>query len=863
MKLMPALLTLLFLLLCTSARAQITDDFEDGDLLNPEWFGDTGDFVVQDGRLRLMAGDGGQSELSVKLGDRSISNSDIFSLEFLVEMAFAPSASNYCTIDLLREIEIGTNFSSSAFMRFGGVSGDQDRLTTAFVIGGDVGLPDIEGTEGALGGDPALLRFRLERDRVGTWSLLADYTGGTNFVLQGTAEGGRDIQPDLLTITCFYTATRNNKFSFDDLNASYGPTTDERPPGVSASFVLDETRTRAAFDEAVMPQSPNDYTTSLSGNTITEVNFIPGSNRSIVMIFAEPLPLREDFTITVSNLTDLVGNVAAPITIPFRYEPSDIPRPGNLIINEFMPDPNPVVGLPNAEFIELYNPSDISVRLNGVGIRSGGAPAFSDTEELLAPGEYITIVRPADTAAFRALGGRLLPIGFPALTNSGDEITLLYFGGVVQAINYTSTWYNDPDRNDGGYSIEYTGGGADAGCSASWRASQDASGGTPGRENSVLGQSVDQSAPQVVAVDANTSGVTITFSEVIDAAVFDGLLSIAPVLDFAILPFGDNGIFVDLELVEGTVYTLTILPDFSDCAGNFPAEAIVLTIALPGLAEVGDVVINEILFNPASGGADFVELYNCSDKVFQVEGWVLSNNQSTTSSGSRTISDPRLFLPGDYLTFTPDPEDINSRFREVDTRLLVNQTLPTLGDDEGNITVTAGGVILDAFDYTEDLHSELLSPNDGVSLERLRKTGTTQDGGNWFSAASTEGFATPTRENSQRRDELMPDAAQTFSLVSETFSPDGDSFEDFLELQYTTDRAGFLARIRIFDAQGRLIRTLARTELLGGTGILRWDGENNDGRKAKTGLYVLFVELFNPDGETREEKLIGVLAGRM
>ena len=301
---------------------------------------------------------------------------------------------------------------------------------------------------------------------------------------------------------------------------------------------------------------------------------------------------------------------------------------------------------------------------------------------------------------------------------------------------------------------------------------------------------------------------------------------------------------------------------FSGGGGNFPSEKLVLQLAIPGEPAPGDVVINEVLFNPATGGADFLELFNCSDKVFQIRDWTLRNDQSTTSSGERTISVSHLLLPGEYLTLTPDPEYINATFLNVNPVWLIDQALPTMGDDEGNITVISeAGVLLDAFDYNEDFHSSLLSPNDGVSLERLRKQAATQDPANWYSAASSENFGTPTRPNSQMRDVLPALGESVFSLVNTTFSPDGDSFEDFLELQYQTDRSGFLARIRIMDAQGRLIRTLRQTELLGATGTLRWDGANDDGRKAKAGLYVLFAELVNPDGEVREEKLVGVLAG--
>lgn len=857
--------TLLLSLLAAPLSAQLTtDDFEDGDLLNPEWFGDTDDFVVTDGRLRLMADGAGESVLNLRLPPTRSITADSFRFEFLAEMDFAPSASNLCRIDLLVEGTIGEVNQTGAYLMLGGISGDQDALVGSIIEGGDIILGDFMGTPGALGQDPAIVRLLVNYDQVNGYRFFADYTGGRDFELQGTIPSSAELGFDYLRITCNYTATRADKFSFDDLNYEVFLPTDETAPELTDGFVVDEDEVILRFSEnlAATPASdPANYTTSLAGNSITGVNL---SGTTVRLQFAQPFPLREDFTVTAAQVSDEAGNSATNITRTLSYNPTVAPRPGNLVVTEFMADPSPQVGLPNAEYIELFNPTDTSVSLTGLMIASGGTPVEYGGNASIGAGAYTILTAPDDLSDFTALGIPAVGVsGLPTLTNGGDEILISYEDMVLQAINYTDDWYNDTERNDGGYSLEFVGG-ADAGCNASWRASLDPSGGTPGRANSVTGMPADEQAPMIAEVDISVAGITLTFDEaLVQDQITPALFSLDNGLTINTVTFlSDRQLFLAADVQEGIIYNLTILSDFSDCGGNFPTEDLVLQLAIPGEPAPGDVVINEVLFNPASGGADFLELFNCSDKVFQVRDWTLTNNQSTTSSGQRTVSVSRLFLPGEYLTFTPDRDYINATFLDVNQALLVEQTLPTLPDDEGNITVaSAVGTILDAFDYTEDFHSSLLSPNDGVSLERLRKQAATQDGGNWYSAASSENFGTPTRPNSQLRDALPEPGDNVFSIVNTTFSPDGDSFEDFLELQYQTDRSGFLARVRILDAQGRLVRTLRQTELLGATGTLRWDGANDDGRKAKAGLYVLFAELVNPDGEVREEKLVGVLAG--
>jgi hypothetical protein len=857
--------TLLLLLLAVSLTAQITsDDFEDGDLLNPEWFGDIGDFVVADGRLRLMADGAGESVLNLRLPPSRNTQADSFRLEFLVDMDFSPSASNFCEIHLYEESSIDQVFQTSAYIQFGGISGDQDALTGTIISGGDMVLGDVDGTPGALGQSPAIARLQVTFDAANGYRFWADYTGGRDFELQGTIAASQDLGFDYLRITCKYTASRSDKFSFDDLNYEIFLPADETAPELTDGTVIDEDEVLLRFSEnisAAPAEVATNYSTSLTGNSVTGVIL---SGTTVRLQFAQPFPLREDFTVTAAEIRDEANNAAMNISRTFRYDVTVSPEPGNLIITEFMADPSPPVGLPNAEYIELHNPTDISVSLFGIMIASGGSPVAYRGEENLAPGAYVTLVDVDDLADFTALSIPTIGIsGLPSLTNSNDEIVLSFQDRVLQSLIYTDDWYNDPERNDGGYSLEFVGG-EDAGCNASWRASIDETGGTPGRANSVEGMPADDQAPMITEVDISNAGITLTFDEaLVQDQITPALFSADNGLVINDITFlSDRQIFLSADIQEGIIYALTMLSDFSDCGGNFPSDNLVLQVSIPGEPLAGDVIINEVLFNPASGGTDFLELVNCSDKVFQIRGWILSNDQSTTSSGSRTVSVSHLFLPGEHLTITPDPASINATFLDINPAWLIDQSLPTLGDDEGNITVTsATGVLLDAFDYDEDYHSSLLSPNDGVSLERLRKQAATQDASNWYSAASSENFGTPTRPNSQRRDALPEAGENVFSIVNTTFSPDGDSFEDFLELQYQTDRAGFLVRIRIMDAQGRLIRTLRQIELLGAEGTLRWDGANDEGRKAKAGLYVLFVELVNPDGEVREEKLVGVLAG--
>ncbi len=82
--------------------------------------------------------------------------------------------------------------------------------------------------------------------------------------------------------------------------------------------------------------------------------------------------------------------------------------------------------------------------------------------------------------------------------------------------------------------------------------------------------------------------------------------------------------------------------------------------------------------------------------------------------------------------------------------------------------------------------------------------------------------------------------------------------DDFTTLNYLLDRSGFVANITIFDARGREIRRIVRNELLGTNGFFRWDGTTAQGLKVPVGYYVISIELFGLDGQTRafKEKVV-------
>jgi hypothetical protein len=187
---------------------------------------------------------------------------------------------------------------------------------------------------------------------------------------------------------------------------------------------------------------------------------------------------------------------------------------------------------------------------------------------------------------------------------------------------------------------------------------------------------------------------------------------------------------------------------------------------------------------------------------------------------------------------------------------------PNFNSEQGSVLLKDNtGVILDAFDYSDNMHFPLLKKTKGVSLERSRFDGQTNDPKNWHSASESAGYGTPGYRNSQfEPDTAFADAIQINPAI---FSPDGDGYQDRLEIKYKFSEPGITMSISVFNSQGYLVRRLIKHEYLGTQGRFSWDGIRDDGTKALPGIYVLYFEFFDLQGHVRKYKKAVVLAQKL
>ncbi|MEQ8423582.1 MAG: lamin tail domain-containing protein, partial [Cyclobacteriaceae bacterium] len=504
-------------------------------------------------------------------------------------------------------------------------------------------------------------------------------------------------------------------------------------------------------------------------------------------------------------------------------------------------------------YIEVYNRSENPINLNGWKFTDGSSVATLP-DKIMLPNDYLILTSTSNVAKFGLTANVLGIANFPTLNNTSDNLVLKESGDqTIDSVAYDLSWYRNSDKEEGGWSLEIIDPNNICSEAENWTSSENESGGTPGKINSVFANKPDLTGPQLISVSVQAANkVLLTFNEKLEKQI-SGSVSflISPNPEIAVYYFENptlRSIILELSsaLVTKQLYTVTVTGLY-DCSGNvMDPEKNKLTFALPEEAEVSDILINEILFNPRPNGVDFVELYNNSSKYIDLKDWSVGNFTDGLVENSKLLfSTPQIIAPGEYLTLTSDPLVLKNNYPQGKENAFYKTTLPSLPDDEGSIAIVSSqGEVIDYFLYDKNLHSELLKDDEGVSLERISFSENTNNNANWTSATSVSGFATPGFQNSNLRldNNLLSDEVTINPVV---FNPNAGNFS---QINFRFNQGGFVANVKILDHHGRLIKTLANNSTIGQEGFFRWDGDQNDGGKARTGYYVVWFEVFDITG---------------
>lgn len=261
----------------------------------------------------------------------------------------------------------------------------------------------------------------------------------------------------------------------------------------------------------------------------------------------------------------------------------------------------------------------------------------------------------------------------------------------------------------------------------------------------------------------------------------------------------------------------------------------------------GDVILNEVLFNPFPEGSDYVEIYNVSEKEISAHQLCLaSRDKNMELTQIYSLSETRTaFQASSYLALTKDTNGVFPFYNiKCFDCFLEMEKFPSYNNDEDIVVLLNEEMeVIDEFSYTDKMHAPLLADEEGISLERKLFATETSSMKNWYSASSESGYGTPGYKNSQVKNEELVEPLVVFS--PESFSPNSDGYNDEYIIQYQLEKSGYYSNISIFDAAGRLVIQLRKNEILGTAGEITWNGEDETGQRLRLGVYVVVVEIFD------------------
>ncbi len=526
-------------------------------------------------------------------------------------------------------------------------------------------------------------------------------------------------------------------------------------------------------------------------------------------------------------------------------------RTGQIIINEFMNRPAPA----EAEWFELYNKTEHPINLQYWQFSDANADekiVIADSSLIIAGKAFLILSQDSTILhGFPSIPCQLiLPAGeFPTLNNNDDKI-ILYdpIGTVIDQVNYKASW-----GSESGVSLERKRDDQDSNDPSNWALSQSAEGGTPGLNNSISLKDFDLELSQICFVPANPFpgeeiSICCTITNVGRFALSNFQLSSFIDLNQDDLLQNDEFIgepFKVAELIEPGKAAIVNIPYQSLQSGiylfgatvNSAQDENILNDSYSTYLSIGfdkrSLIINEIMYSPISGQAEWIELFNSRNTALDAQLWSMSDadsNQSMVISKNRFEVAPQTFLVLAADSSIANDFDLNN------SPLLVIKKWPSLNNDWDQVFIfDANKNVIDEVSYKSSW-----GRNDGFSLERINPNLASNDSSNWSSCVLLRPGGTPGRTNSIYV-EILPDEA-ALSIAPDPFSPDGDGRDDVTIITYQLPFNLSQIHIKIFDIRGRQVRFLVNNQPSGTTNSIIWDGRDDQGNFCRVGIYIVYLE---------------------
>ncbi len=421
----------------------------------------------------------------------------------------------------------------------------------------------------------------------------------------------------------------------------------------------------------------------------------------------------------------------------------------DLVINEIMHSPIS----PEPEWIEIFNRSSKTINLFNYQIADlVDTIRVVENEILISPNQYFVL---ADDSSFIQLypdAGMYIITSLPNLNNSGDKVILLdSLNRTIDSVKYIAAW-----GGKGGKSLERREVEHSSVDSVNWGSINQIIGGTPGRINSISQKKYDVELLEIFFnPEIPKYGDDISISVKIknvgkENAEFRLSLDEDIFLDSTSIVELEMSEIIYVQPTDSVIYqfnyfvdSITTEREFEVSTSNFDDQDTTNNILKKSIApsfENASIVINEIMYSPINGEAEWIELYNPTSNPIDIKYFSVSDifttPKTTILSDSSKIIDPTEFLiiAKDSLLL-----DYHS---EIPAPIIVHQFANLNNDIDGVVLKDRYGTEIDSMVYKPSWGG-----GNGYSIERKLYNMSSVDSLNWGSSMDVE-LSTPGRKNS-------------------------------------------------------------------------------------------------------------------
>lgn len=534
-----------------------------------------------------------------------------------------------------------------------------------------------------------------------------------------------------------------------------------------------------------------------------------------------------------------------------------------LIITEILADPTPSRGLPEREYIELYNNTSDTIETSQFVLFYNNSSVRLPSYDF-EPDSYLILTRTGNGIFFNSYG-KTLELSQFSLLNSGAMLRLMDGNQrVSHELRYDRSWYES--GKDEGYALEMIDLSFPCVGFGNWTSSVSPIGGTPGLLNSVNASKPDILPPSISGFEISDNVLTVSLSEPIADLSTENMdwFTVSPLVNIDSVGLSSDllqiSFFLSEELSDNEDFEF-LLSGIQDCSGNV-SDVLSLNISNRPSPKPNDILISELLFDPFPGGEDFVELKNVSATSLDLSELRFYNRDSDGVLRAEVIlnkvtSDQLILEAEAVICFTRDKEFLLNTYNFArENRIIELSGLPSMPNESGEFVVAdKNGEIIDEINYSSSWHYESIDDPEGVSLERIDFSKPSNDKENWQSSSGTYDFATPGFVPSRSISD------EWIKVFPEIITPDNDGIGEELSIEFSGIGASKSVSVTVYDRFGGQVEKIASNLYVNQGSKLYWNGKPQNGVRLPSGYYYLFVELADSK-EVRASKVPFVIAYR-